>query len=386
LYDSHRVPKVLLVSPVGDIGGGEVVLLNLVRFRERQDLEYAALIISDSGGPLAAAFDECGVPSARVARGRMANPFGLRSTLAAIRGEIDRLKPDVVLANSSQGYLYARWAAGSRQPTALYFMSVPDAVLWRNGILEILARWSPPDALLAASAAIQRGLEGCGFREVSMVHHGVPEPVARPGERAAVDARLGKMGVSPRAPMVLMPGRLQRWKGQMVFVRAFAEVARACPDAHGVCLGDALFGRETGFRDELHAEIRRLGLEGRMHLPGQDAIAPWLERAACVIHASTQPDAFPNVCIEALASRRPLITNTACGVAEILIAGRDAWVVPPSDEAALSGAIIDALRDRRRAAAVAEAGYRAYQEHCTPSHMVRPIERVLVDLAGKSRR
>jgi len=92
----------------------------------------------------------------------MANPFGLRSTLAAIRVEIDRVRPDVILANSSQGYLYARWATGSRQPIALYFMSVPDAVLWRNGILEILARWSPPDALFAASKAIQRGLEAAG--------------------------------------------------------------------------------------------------------------------------------------------------------------------------------------------------------------------------------
>ena len=181
-----------------------------------------------------------------------------------------------------------------------------------------------------------------------------------------------------------MPGRLQRWKGQLVFVRAFAEVARAYPHAHGICLGGTLFGREAGFRDELLSEIQRLGLETRIHLPGQEPIAPWLQRAACVVHASIQPDAFPNVCIEALASRRALITNTACGVAEILVHGRDAWVVGPDDAGALGRAISEALGDARLATRIAEAGYLRYTEHCTPPQMVRPIESKLSALAAES--
>jgi glycosyltransferase involved in cell wall biosynthesis len=98
------------------------------------------------------------------------------------------------------------------------------------------------------------------------------------------------------------------------------------------------------------------------------------------VHASNTPDAFPNVCIEALAARRPLITNTECGVAEILTTGLDAWVVPPRDVKALSAAIRDVLSDPGRAARVADAGFQRYHVCCRPSHMVQPIERALCAL------
>ena len=375
------MPKVLLIVPVSEIGGGETVLLNLVRFRERSDFEYHALIVSDMDGPLGKKFEEYGVPSARVPRGRMGNPLALLSALSAIRREIQRLAPDVVIANSSQGFLYARWAAGGRRPMALYFMSMPQPVLWRNNPLDVLARLSPPAAIFAASQAIGRALESCGFKHVSTVYHGAPEPIVIPEQRVALDRRLLTMGIPANAPLVLMPGRLQRWKGQLVFVRAFAALAREFPNAHAVCLGEALFGRDADFRDELKSEIQRLSLEGRMHMPGHDTIAPWLQRAACVVHASTEPDAFPNVCIEALASHRALITNSACGVAEILTPGQDAWVLPPSDVGALSAAIGEVMSNPAAATLVAAAGYRRYLEHCTPPQMVRPIEQRLAELA-----
>jgi glycosyltransferase involved in cell wall biosynthesis len=288
------------------------------------------------------------------------------------------VRPDVLLANSSQGFLYARWAAGRRVPAALYFMSVPDDGSFAP--LDGLVGRTPPNKIFAASNVIKRALERRGMSNVLTVYHGAPEPIATPDGRATIAQRLKELRIPEDARLVLLPGRLQRWKGQLAFVRAFAAVAEAFPVAHGVILGGALFGREQDFKEELEREIRRLHLERRVHLAGHDAIAPWLERAACVVHASIVPDAFPNVCIEALAARRPLVTNSECGIAEILTAGEDAWVVPPRNIDALSAAIRDVLSDPARAGHTAESGYRQYAAHCTPSHMVRPIERELCAL------
>lgn len=364
--------------PVSEVGGGENVMLNLVRFRERRDLDYSALIVSDTDGPLNDRLAELGVPRVRTPRGRMRNPVSLIRAIRAARTAIWRIRPDVLLTNSSQGYLYARLAAGGRVPGALYFMSMPPD--GRVAPLDALAWRMPPDVVFAASNAIRHALQKKRVRHVTTVYHGAPEPAATEDQRAALARRLDQMMIPRQARVVLMPGRLQRWKGQLAFVRAFVQIARAFPDAHGVLLGGALFGHEAGFGAELESEIRRLGLEARVHLAGQDAMAPWLERAACVVHASLTPDAFPNVCIEALAARRPLITNTECGVAEILTPGTDAWVVPPRDIDALSAAIGEVLSDPARALLVADAGYRRYAEHCTPSHMVQPIERELCAL------
>ena len=181
------MPCVLLVFTVNEVGGGETVFLNLVRFRKRQDVEYRALIVSDVvDGPLAGRLAALGVPVARVPRGRMSNPLALMPALAAIAKDIERVRPDAILANSSQGYLYARWAARTGRPIALYFMSMPQAVLWRNSPLDIFARWSPPDATFAASNAIRRALEGLGFPNVSTVYHGAPEPAATTNHMAPI--------------------------------------------------------------------------------------------------------------------------------------------------------------------------------------------------------
>jgi glycosyltransferase involved in cell wall biosynthesis len=373
------VPKVLIVFPVSEVGGGENVMLNLIRFRERRDLDYSALIVCDADGPLNDRLTALGVPHVRIRRGRMRNPLSLIRATRAARHAIRRIRPDVLLTNSSQGFLYARWAAGHRVPSALYFMSVPDDE--RLSLLDALARRSPPHKVFAASNAIKDALEKRGVRHVTRVYHGAPEPVATSDGREAVNRRLNELGIPRDARIVLLPGRLQRWKGQLAFVRAFAPIAGTFPDAHGVILGGALFGQEADFKEELDTEIGRLNLETRLHLAGHDVIAPWLERATCVVHSSLAPDAFPNVCIEALAARRPLITNTECGVAEILTPGADAWVVPPRDVDALSAAIRDVLSDSARAARTAESGYRQYAAHCTPSHMVRAIESELCALS-----
>ena len=369
------MPKVLIVFPVSEVGGGENVLLNLVRFREHRDIDYSALIVSDSDGPLNDKLTELGVPHSRVPRGRMGNPLALLRAIRVVRKALWRIRPDAVLVNSSQAYLYARWATGGRVPGFLYFMSVPADEEFAP--LDRLAWQTPPHTVFAASNAIKRALEKRRVANVSTVYHGAPEPSATPDQRVAVSQRLEQLGIPQDARLVLMPGRLQRWKGQLVFVRAFATMAADYPAAHGVILGGALFGQEEEFRTELESEIRRLHLETRVHLAGHDAIAPWLERAACVVHASQTPDAFPNVCIEALAARRPLITNTECGVAEILTNGMDAWVVQPRDPDTLGAAIRDVLSDPERAGRIADAGFQRYTANCRPSHMVQPIERAL---------
>jgi hypothetical protein len=55
-------------------------------------------------------------------------------------------------------------------------------------------------------------------------------------------------------------------------------------------------------------------------------VAPWLDRAAIVVHASLTAD-LPECLHRALASKRALVTNTLAGTSEILENGRDAMVV-----------------------------------------------------------
>jgi glycosyltransferase involved in cell wall biosynthesis len=256
-------------------------------------------------------------------------------------------------------------------------MSVPKPKLRENGALDIMMVLGRPDTVFTASRAIARTIKGWGLGPVEPVHHGTPAQPAQAGAREGAQAVLAQFGVAPTDPVVLMPGRLQPWKGQHVLIEAFSSVVRACPNAHAALVGGVLFGMSRDYPEFLERKIAEQGLTNHVHLLGHQPIAGWLSRATIVVHASTEPDPFPNTCIEAMAARRPVITNSLSGTCEILTNGVDGLIVPPNAPAALAAAIVRLIRDPDESARLAQRGFERYQATCTPGHMVRPIEAAL---------
>lgn len=142
------------------------------------------------------------------------------------------------------------------------------------------------------------------------------------------------------APVIMLPGRLTRWKGQSVLIEAARRLGR--PDVRVLLVGDDQ-GR-TGYRDELEAQIARIGAEGIIHLTGpcRDMPAAYM-LADVVVSASTDPEAFGRVAAEAHAMGRPVIASDHGGARETVIAGETGWLVPPGDADALAQALRTAL-------------------------------------------
>jgi glycosyltransferase involved in cell wall biosynthesis len=142
------------------------------------------------------------------------------------------------------------------------------------------------------------------------------------------------------APVIMLPGRLTRWKGQSVLIEAARRLGRA--DVRVLLVGDDQ-GR-TGYRDELEAQIARIGAEGIIHLTGpcRDMSAAYM-LANVVVSTSTDPEAFGRVAAEAHAMGRPVIASDHGGARETVISGETGWLVPPGDADALAQALRTAL-------------------------------------------
>ena len=142
------------------------------------------------------------------------------------------------------------------------------------------------------------------------------------------------------SPVIMLPGRLTRWKGQSVLIEAARRLAR--PDVRVLLVGDDQ-GR-TGYRDELEKQIARIGAEGIIHLTGacRDMAAAYM-LADVVVSASTDPEAFGRVAAEAHAMGRPVIASDHGGARETVIAGETGWLVTPGDADALAQALRKAL-------------------------------------------
>jgi glycosyltransferase involved in cell wall biosynthesis len=151
-------------------------------------------------------------------------------------------------------------------------------------------------------------------------------------------------GVPEGARILLLPGRLTRWKGQLVLIEALGRLKREgrLPPVHLVLAGDAQ-GRDA-YASELDDAIAAAGLEDMVVSPGHVLDMPAAYLAAdLVISASTDPEAFGRVAVEAAAMRRPVIATAHGGSAETVLGGESGLLVPPDDAEALAGAIAQLL-------------------------------------------
>lgn len=136
--------------------------------------------------------------------------------------------------------------------------------------------------------------------------------------------------------IVVACGRLTPDKNYPFLVRAFARMKHT--KARLVILGE---GAERG---RVEAEIARLGLEGRVSLPGYTDPAPWYANASCFAMTSSR-ETFGLVIVEALAAGLPVVTTASGGPDEILDRGRYGRVVEQGDEAGFAEALDAALAD-----------------------------------------
>jgi len=153
-----------------------------------------------------------------------------------------------------------------------------------------------------------------------------------------------------RVRRIGMIGRISPWKGQVFFLEAFAR-AFGEGDEIAVLVGAPLFGEED-YDDEVTAAITSLGLMGRVERRGfRDDVNAELQRLDVVVHASTVPEPFGQVVVEAMAAGRPVVAANAGGPAETITDGIDGVLYELGDVGALAKAMIrvagdDELRSR----------------------------------------
>lgn len=155
---------------------------------------------------------------------------------------------------------------------------------------------------------------------------------------------------------VVMVGRLAAWKGQDVFLEAFAS-AFADSDAEAYVVGGALFGEED-YESALRQQVGDLGIEDRVHLVGHVA-DPWayLVDADVLVHASRIPEPFGLVVVQGLWARCAVVATTPGGPAEVITDGVDGLLVPCDDPGSLGRALSNLRNDAALRTRLAAAGH-----------------------------
>lgn len=178
--------------------------------------------------------------------------------------------------------------------------------------------------------------------KVRVIHRGIPvehfHPTSVTPERMIQLSRQWRLPED--AGVILLPGRLTRWKGQRIMIEAMSKIQ----NSHAFCV---ILGSDQGrtkYSRELARLIEEYGVQDKIRMVEncRDMPAAYM-LSTIVVSASTDPEGFGRVPVEAQAMGRIAIATDHGGAAETIISGETGWLVPPGNATALASAIDRAL-------------------------------------------
>jgi glycosyltransferase involved in cell wall biosynthesis len=225
-----------------------------------------------------------------------------------------------------------------------------------------------------ADMLIERGVRRDA---VVVLPNPAPIPATDPG---AVEAYRKRFAVTDDAVVFVHVGRLVRWKGQLDFLRAFANVARQMPNVVAVIVGSDAENLNRDYVAQLRSFVTSEGLDARVIFTGHVRDVPNLMLAAdVVVHSSIEPEPFGLVVTEAMALKRPVIAASFGATADIVDDGLTGVLVDPRNEPEFAGAILQLAQDPERRRSQGAAGFDKLLREYSIERYMATLEKVYQD-------
>lgn len=341
---AQKSPVILQIIPELGPGGAEQGCIDIAA--ELMHVGATAIVVSN-GGPRVHELSRSGAQHITLPV-HSKNPLVMWKNITSLRRLIREHDVDIVHARS-RAPAWSAWRAckgtNSRFMTTCHapYNTQNNAKKFYNSSIAKGERVIAISSFVAQYLTDHFGLDG---RTIRTIHRGIAlekfHPTAVTAERMIKLAR--EWRIPDGASIIMLPGRLTRWKGHHVLIEAMQKLKRPENGGDVFCV---LIGSDQGrseYTQELEASIRERGLEGRVRIVDHcnDMPAAYM-LANVVVSASTDPEGFGRIPIEGQAMGRPVIATDHGGARETIKRGETGWLIPPNDADALSTAISEAL-------------------------------------------
>lgn len=131
-------------------------------------------------------------------------------------------------------------------------------------------------------------------------------------------------------PYILSVGRLVKFKGFDLLIKAFYEVSQLYPSLDLIIIG------KGPKEPELKEIINKLNLTDKVHLVGEkrgeEKYAFYKGALFYVFPSYPGREGFPNVILEAMSANLPIIATRVSGAEDVVIDGVTGYLIPPNDK------------------------------------------------------
>ena len=235
-----------------------------------------------------------------------------------------------------------------------------------------LALWT--DRVVGNSQAVADFYRRAGVPDarLTVIPSGIADEEPPDVDRAAVRAELGWPA---DAPVALFAGRLAPQKGVEDLISALDLLQHVRPDLRTLIVGDG------PLRNQLEDTARAFKLNGLVRFLGHRNDVPRLLAAADLLVLPSLYEGLPNVVLEAMRFRKPVVATAAPGTTEVVDHNRTGLLVPIHDYPALAQAIRTVIQDPVLARQLGEAGRARAEAEFRASTMVERFAALYEELA-----
>ena len=181
-------------------------------------------------------------------------------------------------------------------------------------------------------------------------------------------ADLTSLGIPAGRPIVTFIGRLEPQKGIQWLIETSPTWLAELPDC------DLLIVGEGPLRGRLESICRAQGIAGRVHFADWRPDVPEILAASNLLVLPSAWEGMPNVVLEAMASRLPVVATDVEGIRELLGPAASRQTVPYGDTQTLRDKIIHFIKNTAEAHATGEENRRRAEENFAISQMVAAYE------------
>lgn len=345
--------RVLFLDHTAELGGAELSLLGIA-----SEVPFSCHVLLLSDGPFREQLLDAGV-SVEIISGSsglhaVRRDSRMRSLLASIPAVFSLVRLiakkakdyDVIYANTQKSFVVAALASVvSRKPVVWHLRDILDSEHFSSTTRKavILLANMRAQMVIANSMATESAFHAAGgAQELTEVIYNAIDPRPFDNLNPGNVNNTRKSITSSNVVLVGVFGRLAQWKGQHVLIEAVKDL----PDIHAVIIGASLFGEEK-YENRLKVQVKKLGLQDRVHFLGFRSEIPELMKAMdIIVHTSIAPEPFGRVVVEGMLAERPVVATKAGGVLEIIDDNKTGLLVKPGSSTDLARAIKRLINDQ----------------------------------------
>jgi len=370
-----KKPKVLIIIATSIVGGPGKGLFQFFDFAPGEQFDYLICNFSVKGGE--------GGDFEREAKKRNLKFYLLKQNhyydptlISQTKELVKRHNFNIIQTHGHKANFIARFLKNSIQIPWLCFVHG-----WTDEDLKIrlynrIDRWAIKGAhrVVAVSEDMKAKLVKIGIPEqkLTVIHNAIedngfyrdsPDPDLR--KQFAADSDTLLVGVI---------GRLSREKGQRVFLEAWERVCKQVSKAKAILIGDG------ADRKILEGICIQKGLQDKVIFVGHQVNPHPFYRILDLVVMPSLSEGLPNVPLEALAHKKPIVATSVGGTPEIIEDGKNGILVKPGDPNNLSKAILALLGSSEKRNLMGANGLSSFYPKFSPENRALKILSVYREL------